>query len=90
MPIINNLPFGEKTSVVDSLTSESKTHALSANQGNILNKEQQAIKESLEWGQFTDTQTAEPTDPNPVEPEVPNTDGGEPDAGGTENTETTE
>ena len=75
MPIINNLPFGEKTSVVDSLSSDSKTHALSANQGNILNKEQQAIKQSLEWGQFTDAQT--------VEPEVPA-------GGGTENTQTTE
>ena len=54
MKIINNLPFGEKTTVVDSLDSESADFALSANQGRVLNKNHEELKESLEWGSFTE------------------------------------
>ena len=53
MKIINNLPFGEKTVVVDDLNSTSPTSALSANQGNILNTQYEDLKESMEWGTFT-------------------------------------
>lgn len=52
MKIINNLPFGEKTIVVDDLKSTSQTSALSANQGNVLNTQYKDLKESIEWGAF--------------------------------------
>ena len=52
MKIINNLPFGEKTVVVDDLNSNSSSSALSANQGNVLNTQYKDLKESIEWGTF--------------------------------------
>lgn len=54
MRVINNLPFGEKSTVIDSLDSDSTTYALSANQGKVLNEKHTELEESLEWGSFTD------------------------------------
>ena len=54
MRVINNLPFGEKTTVIDSLDSSSVTYALSANQGKVLKEKHSKLEESLEWGSFTD------------------------------------
>lgn len=52
MRVINNLPFGETTTVVDSLDSTSVSFALSANQGRVLNENHEELRESLEWGSF--------------------------------------
>ena len=48
MRIINNLPFGEKSTVIDSLDSSSTTSALSANQGKVLETKYAELDESLE------------------------------------------
>lgn len=53
MKIINNLPFGSKTTVIDNLESDQSTFALSAKQGNVLNSQYKDLKQSIEWGDFT-------------------------------------
>lgn len=52
MKVINNLPFGEKTTVIDNLETESATFALSAKQGKVLNTQHEDLKQSIEWGSF--------------------------------------
>ena len=47
MRVINNLPFGEKSTVIDSLDSDSTTYALSANQGKVLDTRYSELEESL-------------------------------------------
>ena len=48
MRVINNLPFGEKSTVIDSLDSGSTTAALSANQGKVLDTKYNELDESVE------------------------------------------
>lgn len=57
MKIINNLPFGSKTTVIDNLESDQSTFALSAKQGNVLNSQYEDLKQSIEWGDFTTDST---------------------------------
>ena len=52
MKIINNLPFGSKTTVIDALNSNSSDFALSANQGRVLNENHEDLKQSIQWGNF--------------------------------------
>ena len=53
MKVINNLPFGSKTTVIDNLESEQSNFALSAKQGKVLKDQHEDLKQSIEWGSFT-------------------------------------